>query len=86
MRSVTISATTTKNDPRFVFTSSCLQEGSYLIYFIGVCLRIVVSNTYCVVFLYHLSWSCVSYVGSFSGLYSLIAPSVFLNVYPIRES
>jgi hypothetical protein len=44
---------------RFVFTSSCLWEGSYLIYIICVCLRIVVSNTYCVEFLFCLSSSCV---------------------------
>ena len=31
-----------KNDVRFVFTSSCLWEGSCLIYIICVCLRIVV--------------------------------------------
>jgi hypothetical protein len=29
---------------------------------------IVVSNTYCVVFLFCFSWSCVPYVASFSGL------------------
>jgi hypothetical protein len=34
-----------KNDVRFVFTSSCLQEGSCLIYVICVYLRIVVSDT-----------------------------------------
>jgi hypothetical protein len=44
---------------RFVFTSSCLWEGSCLIYIICVCLRIVVSNTYCVEFLFCLSSSCV---------------------------
>jgi hypothetical protein len=38
-----------KNDIRFVFISRCLYEGSCLIYVICVCLRIVVSNTYCVV-------------------------------------
>ena len=32
------------------------------------CLRIVVSNTYCVVFLFCFSSSCVPYVVSFSGL------------------
>ena len=36
----------------FVFTSSCLQEGSCLIYIICVCVRIVVFNTYCVVILF----------------------------------
>ena len=35
---------------------------SCLIYVICVCLRIVVSNTYCVVCLFCLSWSCVPYV------------------------
>ena len=39
-----------------------------LIYVICVCLRIVVSNTYCVVFLFCFSSSCVPYVASFSGL------------------
>ena len=33
----------------FVFTSCCLFEGSCVIYVIYVCLRIVVSNTYCIV-------------------------------------
>ena len=33
-----------------------------------VCLRIVVSNTYCVVFLFSFSSSSVSYVASFYGL------------------
>ena len=44
---------------QIIFTSSCLQEGSCLIYFIYVCLCIVVSNTYCVVFLFCLSSFCV---------------------------
>ena len=48
--------------------NQCLYEGSRLIYVICVCLRIVVSNTYCVVFLIYLSSSCVPYVSSFSGL------------------
>jgi hypothetical protein len=39
---------------------------SYLRYL--VCLRIVVSNSYSVVFLFCLSLSCVPYVTSFSGL------------------
>jgi hypothetical protein len=43
-----------------------------LICVICVCLRIVVSNTYCVVFLF--SSSCVHY-----GLSILIAPSVFFS-------
>jgi hypothetical protein len=48
--------------------SSCLSEGSCLTYVICAWLRIVVSNTYCVVFLICFSSYCVSYVASFSGL------------------
>ena len=51
-----------KNDVRFVFTSSCLYEGSCFITVICVCLRILVSNTYCVIFF-------VAFVDSFSGLF-----------------
>ena len=54
-----------KNDVWFVFTSSCLQVHSCLIYVICVCLCIVVSNTYCVVFLLCFSLSCVPYLASF---------------------
>ena len=67
-----------KKDVRFVFTSSCLQMGSYRM---CVCLRIVVSNTYCLCFCFvflrllypmmEVSLSCPF----------LIAPSVFSNVY-----
>jgi hypothetical protein len=39
------------SDDWFVFTSSCLLEGSCLINVICVCLRIVVSNAHCVCFL-----------------------------------
>ena len=70
---------------RFVFTSSCLWEGSCLIYVICVCLRIVVSNTYCVVFFvflvivlcalcWHVSLDCPI----------CIAPGMFSNVYSHR--
>ena len=38
-----------KRIDRFVFTSSCLQQGSRLIYVFSVCLLIAVSNIYCVV-------------------------------------
>jgi len=41
-------------------------------------------QTYCVVFLFCFSSSCVHYVASFSGLsifFVGIAPSVFSNVY-----
>jgi hypothetical protein len=50
-------------------------QGSCYIYVICICLRIVVSNAYCVVFLLCLSSSCVPYVVSVhfgvSLLYSL---------------
>jgi hypothetical protein len=42
--------------------------GHGFIYVICVCLGIVVSNTYCVVFLLCFSSSYVAYVASFSGL------------------
>ena len=38
------------------------------IYVICVCLCIVMSSTYCVVFLFSFSLSCVPYIASFSGL------------------
>jgi len=59
---------------RFVFTPSCFQEGACLIYIICVCLRIVVSNTCCVMFLFCFSLSCVTCVTSFYGLFILTAP------------
>ena len=49
-----------------MFDSSLPPVGC-LIYVICVCLRIVVSNTYCAVFFLLVSSSCV-YVASFSGL------------------
>ena len=57
-----------KNDVRFVFTSSCLLQGSWISYVICVCLRILLSTTYCVVFLFCFSSSCVPYVASSSGM------------------
>jgi hypothetical protein len=57
-----------RNDVRFAFTSSCSYEGSWLIYVINVCLRLMVSNTYYVVFSLCLLSSCVPDVASFSGL------------------
>ena len=59
---------THRNDVLFVYNSSCLYEGSCPIYAMCVCLCIVVSNTYCVVFLFCFSSSCISYATSFSGL------------------
>jgi hypothetical protein len=65
-----------------VFHSSCLQEGARLICVIRVCLRIVVSNIYCVVSLLCLSSSYVACVAIFSGFSIFcIAPSVFSRVY-----
>jgi hypothetical protein len=49
----------------FFKTSSCLQKETCLIYVICVCLRIVVPNIYCVVFLFCLSSSCVPNVVHF---------------------
>ena len=72
-----------KNHVRFIFTFSCLQECSCLIYIICVCLRIVVSNTYCVVFLFCLSSSMWPVSLDFS---CFIAPSVFFNVYLVCKS
>jgi len=47
---------------------SSLPQIVCLIYIICVCLHIVVSSTYCVMFLFCFSSSCVPYVASFSGL------------------
>ena len=70
-----------------VFTSSCLQEGSCLIYVIFVCLRIVVSNTYCVVFFaLFFVVLCLVYPMLPVSLDCpfLIAPSAFSNLYFIN--
>ena len=56
-----------------------VQEGLCLIYVICVCLCIVMSNKYCVVFLFCLSSSCVPYIASFSGL------SIFDYPFGIRH-
>jgi hypothetical protein len=50
---------------------------SCLTYVICVCIRIAVSNTYCVVFVI----SFVHYFGSFAGLSIFDYPSVFSNVF-----
>ena len=69
---------------RFVFTSSCLSAGSYLIYVICVCLRIVVSNTHCVVFCF----VCLRFVYPMLPISLdcpfLIASSIFSNVSAIK--
>ena len=43
-------------------------------YIIWVCIRIMVSNTYCVVSLLCFPSSCVPYVASFSGLSIVYCP------------
>jgi hypothetical protein len=43
--------------------------------------HILVSNMYCVVFLFYLSSSCVPYVASFSGLSSFDCSFELSNVY-----
>jgi hypothetical protein len=68
-----------KNYVRFVFISSCLYDGSCLIYVMCVWLRIVVSNTYCVVFLLCFSSSCVPNVASLSRLSLFDFPFVYLK-------
>ena len=68
-----------KNDIRFVFTYSCLYEGSCLIYVICVCLCIVMSNTYCVVFCFSPSY--VPMLPVSLDWPFLILPSVLSNVY-----
>ena len=52
-------------------------------YVFCVCLPIVVSNTFCVVFLFCLSSSCVNVpnVASFSELFNFDCPFGFFNVY-----
>ena len=51
-----------------------LLFGACLIYVICVCLCIVVSHIYCVMFLFCFLSSCVPYVASFSGLSFLNCP------------
>jgi hypothetical protein len=50
------------------------SRGHVLLSTFVCCLRIVMSNTYCVVSLYCCSSSCVTYVASFSRCLFLIAP------------
>jgi hypothetical protein len=47
-----------RNDVLFVFSPSCLREGSCFIYVICVCLCIVVSNSYRVVFCFVVRLVC----------------------------
>ena len=73
-------------DLRILITLLISSNSSYII---CVCLRILVSNTYCVVFFYFVCLrlvSCVPNVASFSRLsIVLIVPSVYSNVYLWRK-
>ena len=51
-----------KNDVRFVFTSSCFYRAHVLCTLLVSVFPIVVSNIYCIVFLICFSSSCVPYV------------------------
>ena len=64
---------------QFIFTSSCQQERSCLIYVSCGCLRIVVSNTLCVVFVFCLSSVCVPYLPVTLDCPFLIIPLVYLQ-------
>ena len=72
----------------FFFTKQCyLQlfvESSCLIYVICICLRIVLSKTYCVLFLVCFSSCCVPVSVSLDCPF-LIVPSVFSNAYLVSE-
>jgi hypothetical protein len=57
-----------------LFVGGLMSYSRYLCLF-------VVSNTYCVLFLFYFSSTCVPYVVSFSGLSILIAPFIFSDVY-----
>jgi hypothetical protein len=60
----------------------CISWNRNFIQVMFVCLRIVVSNTYCVLFLLCFSSSCGPYVASFSGL-SFLPLTYFFNYYII---
>ena len=64
---------------RCSFRIDLQQECSCFIYVICICLHIVVSSTYCVVFLFCCSSSCVPYVASFSGLSFFYCPLGILS-------
>ena len=65
------------NDVSFGFTSSWLQEGSCLIYGISACLRIVVTSTYSVVFLFFFLRLVYPMLSVYLDYPFLIAPSIF---------
>ena len=55
------------------------KTNSDLVYVVCACLRVMVSNTYCVVFLFFFSSSCIHYVASFSALYIFDCPFCVLS-------
>jgi hypothetical protein len=57
-----------------LFTTGISMYLHAVIYVICICLHIVLSNTYCVVFLFCFSSSCVHHVASFSGLSIFYCP------------
>ena len=74
--SVTISH---KHDVWFVFTSCSLWEGSCLIYVSFVYLRIVVSKTYCVVFLLFFVILCTTFIKIVNPFRIKLKMHVYLN-------
>ena len=69
-----------KSDVRVILTYSFCRRTRVFIYVICVCLLIVVSYIYCVVFLFRLLYSYIMLPVSLDCPY-LIAPSEFLYVY-----
>ena len=72
--------------PTFTHIESRYVFSSCLIYVICVCLHIVVSNTYCVVFLLCVSSSWVPYVVSVSWMSILVFSNVYLVIKNIIRS
>ena len=70
-----------KHDVRFVFTSGCLYEGSWLVNVICAYLRIFVPNKYFVVFFVLFLFVLFPYVAIFYGLEIFDSTSVFSNFY-----
>ena len=62
-----------RNDVWFVLPPALCRKVHVLL-IMCVCLRIAMSNTYCVVFLFCLSLSCVPHGASFSGWFILDYP------------
>ena len=66
---------------KYNITSSCLQEGSCLIYVICVCLRIAVCSVYCVALMFISLRFVYTLLPVSLDCPFLIAPLVFSNVY-----